>query len=242
MVARASLCLLIMSSTLGCSVLSGKPAVEYQTVLADRTRDTGKARELGEKAVKAIEAGKPEKAEDLLQRALIADVTFAPAHNNLGKLYFDRRKFYLAAWEFQYTHELVPDAAEPLNNLGLVYESIGQFDRARDYYEQAYAIDGADVSALGNLARVIYRVNDRDDQLPAYLHEVMLRDARPSWSTWASDLLARHFNYGEFATTALRDDGFIEPHDPDLRDGRDLDTGDPIEPLPPPKTPPLPST
>ena len=38
------------------------------------------------------------KAQEYLQKALVADVTYGPAHNTLGMLYLKQRRLYLAAW------------------------------------------------------------------------------------------------------------------------------------------------
>ena len=54
------------------------------------------------------------KAERAFQRALIADVSFGPAHNNLGLLHFYRGELYPAvtvepsAMGFDYDHEVTP--------------------------------------------------------------------------------------------------------------------------------------
>ena len=73
-------------------------------------------------------------AEKYLRKAPAADVRFGPAHHSLGVLYFWQKKLYLAAWEFEYAARLMPDRYEPLNNLGLVYESVGKFAQAKSYY------------------------------------------------------------------------------------------------------------
>lgn len=198
---------LLMAAS-GCA-LTEQPYAGYQTVKVDDRRDTAKARELAEAALQAIENGQPSKAERLLHDSLIADVKFAPAHNNLGKLYFDRRDFYQAAWEFQYAHELVPDSPEPLINLGLLYESVGRLQQAQDFYRQAFSIDHSNVDALGNLARSIYRSNERSPELAGYLRELLLLDRRSPWVAWAEDILARNFTF-EDRQESFVDDVYLE--------------------------------
>ena len=72
----------------GCA--SKKPASkgEYQTVNADLRRDSERAKKENALAVKHIQAGNLELAEQALKSALAADVMHGPAHNNLGKVYF----------------------------------------------------------------------------------------------------------------------------------------------------------
>ena len=58
-----------------------------------------------------------EKAEKLLKQALTADIGYGPAHNNLGKVYYHRQNFYLAAWEFEYAILGSKDAGLPCSEV-----------------------------------------------------------------------------------------------------------------------------
>src|SRR5262245_32785979 len=80
----------------------------YETIAKDPRRDSERARELNAQALEQMQRDKLDEAERTLKKALSADVTFGPAHNNLGKVYFDQNKLYLAAWEFQYAAKLMP--------------------------------------------------------------------------------------------------------------------------------------
>src|ERR1700722_3903999 len=85
----------------------------YQTVAKDPRRDTDLARKLTAQAIDSIDQSKWPDAEALLKKALDADVTFGPAHNNLGTVYMYQNNLYLAAWEFQYAAKLMPYQPEP---------------------------------------------------------------------------------------------------------------------------------
>jgi len=149
------------------------------------------AREKNAQAIKLLEANKFPEAQKLLKEALDADVTFGPAHNNLGKAYYHQNEFYLAAWEFQYASKLMPDAPEPRNNLGLVLEAVGKMDEAINWYDQALQIRPDNPQFLGNDARARYRRGDHDDHLRQLLQELVEKDDRPDWSAWAREQLLR---------------------------------------------------
>lgn len=173
----------------GCSGLGHKSRLDYRTLKADPHRDTDQAKSENERAIKFLEKGKPDKAESALQQALIADVSYGPAHNNLGKLYFAQGKYYLAAWEFEYAIRLMPHRPECQNNLGLVYEAVGKLDEAVKCYVIAHDMEPKNPVFLGNLARA--QLCSGGDPLHArqLLEELKLYDSRPDWVAWANEQL-----------------------------------------------------
>lgn len=135
----AMITLLVFFSLLhaGCSRLAQNTTKSYATVVVDTQHDPELTQAECERAARLFEKGHWEKAEAALQDALIADVTYAPAHSNLGLIYFQQGKLYLAAWEFEYARRLLPDSAEVASNLGMVYEAANQPERAIEYYGMA---------------------------------------------------------------------------------------------------------
>tara|TARA_R110002111_G_scaffold14005_4_gene38700 strand:+ start:133 stop:753 length:621 start_codon:yes stop_codon:yes gene_type:complete len=181
---------LCMLSALGCESTPNNKAVErYQTVAPGVSGNTEKARELNTRAMALILDGQYDEAEELLKDALTADVTFGPAHNNLGRVYYAKNQFYTAAWEFEYAAKLLPHHAEPRNNLGLVFEAVGDYDEAVGHYEEALLIEPNNSELIGNLARTRLNRGDRDPEVRRLLKELMLRDTRPRWTEWAQDKL-----------------------------------------------------
>lgn len=179
-------CLLLVAS--GCHGLRTERH-SYETVDFDPHHDTEAARQHNDEALKWIHKGKWEKAREALEAALIADVTYGPAHNNLGQLYFHQRRFYLAAWEFEYASHLMPDRPEPYNNLGMVYETVGRLPEAIDYYHTAQSFDPENSQVLANLARARIRNGERNPETAILLQEIALRDDRPEWRAWAREQL-----------------------------------------------------
>ena len=152
--------LALMAVMAGCSLIGNHAKLDYRTAPPDPNHDTEAAKKLNDTALKQLEKDKPEKAEQSLQKALIADVNYGPAHNNLGRLYYCQEKHYLAAWEFEYAIKLMPDRPEPHNNLGLVYEAVGKFNEAIEAYECARKLQPDNPEFLGNLARARIRRGD----------------------------------------------------------------------------------
>jgi tetratricopeptide (TPR) repeat protein len=147
----------------GCSILESKEQKSYETIEANERYDTETARKEHEKALKLLDKsqhGKPAKlaeAEVHLQKALVADITYGPVHNSLGIVYMRQRKYYTAAWEFEYAAKLMPDNFEPLYNLGLLYETADKLENAIAYYEQAIALAPRNPVVIGNLAKAKLR-------------------------------------------------------------------------------------
>ena len=156
----------------------------------DVRRDADRAQTENTRGVALMRKGDYEQAEKALKGALLADVMHGPAHNNLGKVYFHQHRYYLAAWEFQYASKLMPNQPEPRNNLGLVYEAVGKLDDAIKSYDQARTLDPDSAEFIGNLVRSRIRQGERSPEMRALLEELVLRETRADWSSWAREQLA----------------------------------------------------
>jgi Tfp pilus assembly protein PilF len=162
----------------------------YQTFPKDPRRDTDAARQHNAAAVKLIADDRLDDAEKELKDALTADLFFGPAHNNLGTVYFKQKKYYYAAWEFQYAAKLMTDSPQPRNNLGLVYEEVSRPDDAAKWYDEALQLAPDSTEATANLARLRIRNNQKDDRTRQLLGDVVMKDTRPDWVAWARKELA----------------------------------------------------
>lgn len=163
--------------------------LNYQTVTAEPNRDPEGAKAENDKAMKALDRQRVDKAEQHLQQALIDDVTYGPAHNNLGQIYFCQSKYYLAAWEFEYALKLMPDRPEPYNNLGLVYEKVGKINEAIETYEAGLKLQTNNPELVGNLARARIRRGDAHTEIQPLLQNISGFDPRPEWVAWAKHQL-----------------------------------------------------
>lgn len=176
--------------TAGCHALH-PPEVNYRTVADDTAHDSELAKKEHAKAAKILRnhfANEPadlHKAEQHLQKALVADVTYGPAHNSLGLVYYLQRKLYLAAWEFEYAAKLMPERIEPLYNLGLVYEYAERPDEAIEYYERALGCKPEDPILHGAMVRAQMRCGATLDEMRPQIRKILLIDTRPEWIAWA---------------------------------------------------------
>jgi Tfp pilus assembly protein PilF len=215
-------------SITGCAHFHRKDIVQYQTVAADSKHDTKTACEKHAKALVFLENGcKPcdfDKAERLLNEALVADVTYGPAHNSLGMLYFQQSKLYLAAWEFEYAAKLMPEMAEPYNNLGLVYEKAGKYQEALSYYAMALSHNDDNPVVLGNIVRVRMVSGDRSGDLKNMVSDLALNHPNPTWQRWARDQVeltkfqADKLSPGRMSSPGEELDAFPMP----IQDGKQL--------------------
>lgn len=168
-------------------------AVPYTTNPPADIEFNEQARKLNSHGLRAFEAGKLPKAEELFTRALEVDVSFGPAHNNLGQIFLARHQLYLAAWEFEYASNLMPELVEPIINQGLAYETGERLQRAEEYYQRAYEHTPMHPVAIASLARVRIKL-DRDPQEIAFLlDELILHDSRQEWVQWAKELKATRY-------------------------------------------------
>jgi Tfp pilus assembly protein PilF len=178
----------------GCSSFGGhKP--RYETVQADPHHDAELAEAEHAKALTYLKGTScckgydPVKGEEHLQKALLADSTYGPAHNSLGMLYFCQHKLYLAAWEFEYAQKMMPDRFEPLYNLGLVYEAADKLDRAVEFYSMAFSMDPRNPDVLESLVRARMRKGETVAAVRPLLEEILFYERRPMWLKWARDQL-----------------------------------------------------
>jgi len=179
----------------GCGIFHTTHKPTYETVQADPHHDIQKAEREHAKAL-AMMGGSPDskgcnwgQVQEHLQNALVADVTYGPAHNTLGTCYLRDNKFYLAAWEFDYAAKLMPDRPEPLYNLALVYESVERLDRATEYYKLAAAVAPRNPLILEGLVRARLRNGDKIADVREQLKDILLYETRPLWTAWAKNQL-----------------------------------------------------
>jgi Flp pilus assembly protein TadD len=185
--------LCVVPFVIGMTLLTGCQDSSRMLVAAPSGPNTSLARQLDDQAYALIKQEKYEQAEPLLHKAIDADVTFGPARNNLGLVYFHAKKLYPAAWEFQNAIRLMPYQPEPRNNLGLVLESAGKMTDAAEAYEKARKMEPDNPQYIGNLARVRIEQGIRDDETKKLLQELVFKDSRPTWRDWAQLELVRFY-------------------------------------------------
>ena len=187
-------------------------SLDYRTVSPNKFTSTARAERLYRKSLGFIEAEGYDFAEQCLQKALLADISYGPAHNALGKVYYGQKKYYLAAWEFEHAAKTLPSRAEPLNNLGLVYEAVDKFDEAIGYYQEAVSLKPESSEYLGNLLRVRVRNGESVASMRPELESLLLIEDRLDWCDWARKLLAIGRNsYEESSYPSANGEEFCPP-------------------------------
>ena len=106
-----------------------------------------------------------QQSEEVLQHALRANPSFAPAGNDLGYTWADAGKnLDRAESMIRRAVEAEPDNPMFLDSLGWVLYKQGRFDEARRHLEQAASNErGADPVILDHLGDALYRLNLSDD-------------------------------------------------------------------------------
>ncbi|MDR1964341.1 MAG: tetratricopeptide repeat protein [Planctomycetaceae bacterium] len=181
--------LLMILMLVGCASDSNTTP-KYETVTANPRRDPDAAAKQNQHGLEALAKGKFDKAEKHFKEALVKDVDFGPAHNNLGRIYFDQGKNYLAAWEFEYATKVMPQRGEPYNNLGMVMERVGKLEQAIDAYEMANILCPNHPEVVGNLARVYWSQDKSNMRTRDLLEQLVFIDTRPDWVSWAKEQIA----------------------------------------------------
>ncbi len=180
----------------GCSRLPKAVTSNYLTVPDQNSVVSAKAQKLNERGKVALQANELDKAEKLFGEALKIDVNYGSAHNNLGQVYLARKQLYLAAWEFEFARNLMPDRPEVELNLGLVYETANRLRQAESHYQTVLESDPQNPQALASLARVSVKLDEDPVRINEILNEVVMSNVSPEWVCWARDLLATKYALG----------------------------------------------
>lgn len=148
------------------------------------------AKEMNQKGIQYVQKKQLSKAEFYFEEAIRADQCFGPAYNNLGLVFYHQHDFFEAARAFEAASEHLPNNPEPLNNLGLVMESVARPEDGIELYLRAHEMAPTNAEYLGNLVRARIRMKQIDDELLAQLHALLLFEKRTEWQDWAREQLA----------------------------------------------------
>lgn len=176
------LCLMLLLSSVGAGC-AGR--FTNGDLLAVECNNRVAAVKYHRRGVRYCKHGWLKKAEAQFRQAIAADPTYGPAHNNLGRIQYERRDLYQAAWSFQRAIELMPGRGEPLNNLALTFEAAGRLDEAIDMYLAAASSDGDNPEYLGNSIRARLKRGDDELSVQEDLQRLVFLDSRDEWLEWA---------------------------------------------------------
>lgn len=159
-------------------------AVSADDAATSPVRDTIAAQRLTREAAEVIQTDR-EHAEQLLRKALEADLFYGPAHNNLGIIALGCDEFYEAASEFEWARKLMPGHPGPRMNLAFTLECVGRTDDAVSTYETALEVYPNHLPTLQALTRLLVRERISDERIPEFLDEIAMRSEDATWREWA---------------------------------------------------------
>ena len=165
---------------------SGPSSSVYEPVEQNKG-STAEAERLTKKAADLI-LDHPDEAEALLRRALVQDLFFGPAHNNLGVVYLNRGDLYAAANEFEWARKLMPGHPDPRLNLAITLDRAGQADEALSAYTATLEVYPGHIGAIQGLALLAVRDgrDGRDEpRLEDWLQRIALEGESEAWREWA---------------------------------------------------------
>jgi tetratricopeptide (TPR) repeat protein len=175
----------------GCASHGGSPSDSYQPA-NEASRNPLEAQRLTAEAVAVMESD-PAKAEELLKKALSADLFHGPAHNNLGVLMLNGHppRLYEAAHEFEWAGKLMPGHPDPRHNLAMTLEAAARYDDAIAQYKTALETRPGHLPSLQGLTSLQIRLEKTDDSTTASLKTIAMQGTTPEWRQWAADRLRR---------------------------------------------------
>jgi tetratricopeptide (TPR) repeat protein len=141
--------------------LSGLVAVDFaerrpdaaRARVAERVKDENASAELLMLGARTyLTAGDSAEAEQLYRRVLAKDASYLPAYSALAQLYLQQRKLNEALSEFESLAKRESKPVAALTASGMILETQGKKDEARQRYERALAVDPAAAVAANNLA------------------------------------------------------------------------------------------
>jgi len=142
---------------------------------------TKEAYELSLKAQEAQKDGRTDEAIDLYQRSVSLQPNLRGVWNNLGVLLMSKNRLLDASEAFKREADLSPEDPRPLENLGLVYYSIGYSKEAMDYYFRSLDRDPNWVPALRGIALSSRRLVQADQRTADVLKRALLVETDLEW-------------------------------------------------------------
>lgn len=126
--------------------------------LQELNRDWLNGDDINDLAVEFLKRGNEWQARELLQEAIMVDPACAPAHCNLGNIFYQNRDFWNALLAYKEATDIDPNFAEAYNNLGLTLIEVNHLGEALACLEAALALKPDWEEAQANLDRAIAKM------------------------------------------------------------------------------------
>jgi len=134
---------------------------------------------LADSAYQLVTAGKPLEAEPLLRKVLEVNTLYADAWANLGKCQVYMHRYEDAIESLELANGLNPYHPIILNDLGVAYLSVGNYNRAEEMLQKSHSRSPSQREPLVNLVR-LYTLWGCSAQYNEYFIKLSLRSDAPS--------------------------------------------------------------
>lgn len=202
MAAKVSVLMIGLLCCLGCVGAGGNQAQrDLARELAERRKRRTQSLRLYRQGIAAQRDGKLKDAIEHLQRAVEVDDRNARAWMQLGLAAYERKEYYVAAKAFFRAGRLEPARFEPRYNLGIVFETLGQYVRAIEQYEAALNQAPGQLEVMENLARCYLRTNTKRDEAYQLIVKARRLESRAEWLEWLDREAERLEKENEHAAT-----------------------------------------
>lgn len=131
----------------------------------------------------ALELDDPQRAVDLISRAIAINARHAPAHHNLAIALAELGLFEAAVHAYDAALALAPDDAKTHNDRGNALADLGQNEAAVESYDRALALDPDYAEAHYNRGCALAALSQMRAALASYEHALALRaDYAKAWN------------------------------------------------------------
>ncbi len=183
--------LVVVCAWAGTACRTGESRYPYDRYSTEYQKNSLQAHRQNAQGLALIGDNDLDAAEETFRASLASDLSYSPAHNNLGLVLLRKKRYYEAAWEFDCAAKLAPNATEPRENLALLYENLGRLDQAIEGYEAVLEIDPNDLVAMRHLARAYVRAGKKPRRLKELLESLLLIPSDKQWDVWVRGQIIR---------------------------------------------------
>jgi tetratricopeptide (TPR) repeat protein len=173
---------LLLTSVLGAGCASQRPYPGVgEAPPPPAAQQIDRAARLSREAQRLELAGDDDGAINKYREALTEYNEVPAAWNNLGRLLMKQGQNLQAAEAFKTASELSPTDPRPMHNLGALWESLGYYDDATRWYNEALKRDADYLPALRRFLLVQELRQTPDETTPERLKKALLMETDPWW-------------------------------------------------------------
>ncbi len=163
---------------------------QFQAGLAERQARRSESAKHYDEGMAHYRSGQLAKAEGAMTQAIQADDGNAVAWTARGIVLAESDQPLQALQSFERASRLAPLRYEPRFNMGSAFESLGRYEQAVCFYQQALELAPGELQTMENLARCYIHLNTKFDQAGELIRRALIQEMRPEWRMWLEDQAA----------------------------------------------------